>query len=391
MPQPILDQTTDLGGQETYRLVQLFEAPAFVKEASVEQLCGPESTLPHLFADQRHRRYPMHTKAATWLSAAFFVDKKAGLPQREAAEIEGRLTEAARFWGIESQADALREKAAAMAHDDLAKLPDSDFAWIQGNERQLPLRNALEVKAAAEYIHKWRDEFTFPDRLKMARAILQKAARYGAALGSLDEPLERMAGFGGCSASEAAQLVRDRAKIARARDPDLAGELERMADMITKDPAKSRAPDRLIKTAEVIDQLDRMLRIREYSAAVPRAEDLLFRITRKVASALADQHVSTTSGSVYNRDDLGRLRIRDVRSYMGDELANAIDSDGIHVDATKMAEIIPTLPLGDARIFDTLCADRSIRPFVKEAGVRTGFTREDLRALAATHRQGGAP
>lgn len=383
--QPVLDQTLDLNGQEQFRLCQLFEAPDYVKQANVSQLIGPEVLQPHLCGDQRHRRYPMHTKAATWMSSAFFYEKQAALPRLEAAKIETRLLEAADFWGIMPQVCGLKEKAAELRKDDLSKLSDEDFAWVQGGERHLPLRNALEVKAAAEYLEKYRDEFLFGDRQKMARKVLQKAARYGAALGEYDELLERTAGFGACSATEAAQLVSNRAKLARARDPAIADELEKMAQLILADPQKSRSPHRLAKVAEVIDQLDRMLHIREYSEAVPRAEDALFRITRKTASAFADQHLSTTAGSVYDRDDLARLRTKDVRSYLGDELANAIDGDGIHVDGTKVAEIVPTLPLGDARIFDELCKDKGIRTFAKEAGARQGFTRSDLRALAQAH------
>jgi hypothetical protein len=98
----------------------------------------------------------------------------------------------------------------------------------------------------------------------------------------------------------------------------------------------------------------------------------------------------TTTGSVYDLDDVAKLRTQQVRHYLGDDLAGAIDGDGLHVDVTKLAEVIPTLPLGDARTFDQLCQDVGIRPFVKEAGARTGFTREDLRALATAHRPGGA-
>jgi hypothetical protein len=93
---------------------------------------------------------------------------------------------------------------------------------------------------------------------------------------------------------------------------------------------------------------------------------------------------------VYDRDDLSRLRTKQVRDYLGGDFADAIDSDGIHVDATKMAEIVPTLPLGDARTFDQLCKDVGIRPFTKEAGLRQGLTRNDLVALASAHRPGGA-
>ena len=36
---------------------------------------------------------------------------------------------AANFWGIKPQVEVLKEKVAAMAHDDLARLADEDFAW----------------------------------------------------------------------------------------------------------------------------------------------------------------------------------------------------------------------------------------------------------------------
>ena len=132
----------------------------------------------------------------------------------------------------------------------------------------------------------------------------------------------------------------------------------------------------------MIDQLDRMLHIREYSDAVPRAEDALFRITRKTASSFADQHLSTTAGSVYDRDDLAQLRTSDVRVIWATNWPTPSMAMAFTLTASKLAEIVPTLPLGDARIFDELCKDKGIRTFAKEAGVRQGFTRGDLRALA---------
>ena len=180
--QPILDQTLDLNGREQFRLVQLFEAPDFVKTASSSSLSDQRRSSHICVATRDIAAIPMHSKAACWMSSAFFFDKQAELPRADAAKIEARLLEAADFWSIRPAFESLKKRAAAMAQDDLSRLPDEDFAWIQGHERQLPLRNALEVKAAAEYVTRWRDEFIFGDRQKMARAILQKAAQMAPAL-----------------------------------------------------------------------------------------------------------------------------------------------------------------------------------------------------------------
>ena len=63
--QPVLDQTGDLNGQETFRLCQLYDAPDFVKEAAVEQLIGPETLRPHLYADPKRRHF-RDTDSPNW-------------------------------------------------------------------------------------------------------------------------------------------------------------------------------------------------------------------------------------------------------------------------------------------------------------------------------------
>ena len=68
---------------------------------------------------------------------------------------------------------------------------------------------------------------------------------------------------------------------------------------------------------------------------------------------------------------------------MGTDFADAISAGGLFVSSEKLAEIVPTLPRGDAELFDRMLNSVGIHPVAKEAAhTRGGFDDADLRALA---------
>jgi hypothetical protein len=215
--QLVLDQGRDLDGRRLYRLVSIYGAPDWVKSASVDEICGNQIPA-HLYADPAAHLYPTHTKAATWASLAFFLDNRAALPPRHAEIVLDRLVKAARFQGIGAYADELIAKSAELNRHDDARLPDDAFAYVangpDGPVRRLRIINPLEVKAAAEWLHRHRDEIAYPDRQKIARRVLVKAAEFGVGLGAHDDFLEKTAGFGGCSCAQAVAAVRQRVTLA---------------------------------------------------------------------------------------------------------------------------------------------------------------------------------
>jgi len=84
----VLDPTRDTNGVELLRLVKRFEFPDFVKQADMEGIMRPKTS--H-YADPNERRFPCSSGAATWLSAAFFFDKRAELHPVQAEMIYGQL------------------------------------------------------------------------------------------------------------------------------------------------------------------------------------------------------------------------------------------------------------------------------------------------------------
>lgn len=388
-----MDQTRDISGRQLYRINQLYSPPDFVKKASIEELCGDESRLPpHVYGDPRHNLFPCHTAAATWTSMAFFQEKKAEFRNDDAQLIESRILHAARVHGIARQVEGLIEKIAASQKGTEAELADDDFAIVVGSERHYPLRNPTEVTKAAAYLVRWRHKMPFEIRQQMADRILCKAAQIGVKFDKdMSYELEKQAGRGACSSRECASLILSRVHASRNGPGPYTQEQEalvKLAETIVRSPSKIREPGALVKIAATLDMFDRKYGLAtQYGKDFPRPEDVLFGITGEKMASVAREYCSTTTGNIYYLADLEKVKVASIREVMGDEFADAVTTDGIHLDIEKAAEVIPTMDRGFADLFDKLMAQAGIKPVAKEASAESiKISREYLRELATQQR-----
>lgn len=388
---PIIDQTDDRNGQKLYSIINnATELPEFVKSASSEDIYGPDEGLPnHVFADPMRRKFPCHTPAATWISASFYKESKDQLPKKLSGWIVDRLKSAAQKFNIQTLIDSV---LATTKTEKKASLHDDDYAVVirytdGSKERYYPLTTRQEVKEAAEYLHKYRDEMPFPERQAMAEKILAKSAHFGASLGGLDDFIEKQAGMGTCAGIDAANLIWNRVKMLGRMDrpSDLQIKLAEIAKSCADQSRTSRTHDpyMLRKLAEIIDTVDHSHGLyRDYGESVPRPEDVLFAVTEKVATQILTEFVSLQNGSVYKTADFHKLQLKDVRGLFGDGFADAISSDGMSVSPVKLAELARTLPRPDAELIDRLLQDSGIAQMTKDAAQHTaGLTNEDWKQL----------
>lgn len=388
-----LDHTRDISGRETHRLLSLYPAPDFVKSADHDRLHGdPEKMARHLYADPHKKLYPCHTAAATWMSALWFAEKRAAFDEKTAAAIEERIISAARYFGVETPVREVAEKVAAASATTLNSLPDEDFAIVWRTdagtvERHWPIRNATEVKFAAAHFHKYRDEFVFADRYKIANKILDKALAYGADISAADGCLDAAAGRGLCAVKVAADLLRERAQLVKRSHAALSAEMLKLAELVENSPLESAREEFRLKLAGVVDQFDRDTKLqRLYDAGgLDRPEDVLFAITEKVARDFIAEHVETTTGNVYDLADLEKLAVEELREVMGDEFADAVSAGGVYTDRDKLAAIVPTLDRGMAATLDRLMTEKKAYPVATNAAASGLFNDETLYNLAAQH------
>jgi len=379
----VLDQTQDLDGRELYRLTRLYSLPPFCKQASSQMIMGyPDG----VYAYPPRRLYPCDTAAATYISTLFFLDKKAAFNDAVANYVQGQLTRYASYHGIGERIEQLKQAFAADKNTPEAQLSDDEFALVlDDGERHYPLRNATEVKAAAEFTLKNRQLIPLSYRQKMAGRILTKANEYGAALGDLDEFLEKQAGYGGCSTQQAAELLFQRARLLKtAGKLDAAIQIGQLAKtaLSTKEAVHDDARRR--ELAVLVDRVDREYNLYNKFEQLMPPEDVLFGFTEKSASNLRNSHVSTISGNIYKRADLSNLKLDDIRDFMGDDFADAVSTGGLFVSEEKLAAIVPTLPLNDGKSFDRMARALGVKPTAVEAAhIKEGFSTPELVALAA--------
>lgn len=383
---PTFDQGHDRSGRELLRVTEQYAAPEFVKAASSDAICG--NGLPrNLYADPLNQLYPVHSPAATWTSYAFFLDKRAGDTSAEAKAVHAKLTNMARYFGIESTFAALEKTAQERRKDRNAELPDSAYAivWKQADgttERHVRLASADDVSDAAEWFLRYRDEMPFAERSKVAGKILAKAAAFGV---PLDDPesLQKTAAIGSGPATQAIDLLYDRAgRIAR-KHPEVAETLVKTAQALEASPKKLRDHSQRMKLASVIDEVDRKTGLaREYAEGLPRPEDELFAVTPKTAADFVARHVTIPGGMFYRVRDIESLPVQDLVDRLGEDLTKAASSDGLFCDAEKLGAALAKAARKDVERFVAAADDLGVQPVGQDLAYER-MDRATLQKLAA--------
>lgn len=361
-----IDQTADTAGVQLARLAKLYSLPDFVKQADLAQLRAPGVLSSGGYADPVRRQYPCNTAAGTWLSYAYYLDKQAEWNPKDRARIEDRLDKMAAYWRIVPAVQQLKEQHAAYIKTADDALPDSSFAYVWTNPetghklRTHRLRNAVEVKMAADWLVQYRERLPLEDRHVMATKILEKAAQFGAGITTHLEFLERQAGRGVGDPQEITRQIEYRAKLAS--HPQLRGGILQLAEAVRDKPRQALQPDTLIKLAVALDQLDTQMNLRQgYGDVLRRPEDVIFAVTLTKAAADMASVCATPSGRVYRRQHLERLKVADLRELFGDDFIDQV-CDGTILNTEKLAEVVSTLPQPDAVLFDQLMHENGLAP-----------------------------
>ena len=388
------DQTTDLNGQQLHRIFSVYPLPDFVKNASQAEVCGKGDLPTHLFADATRRRYPIHSGPATVISSIFFNEKRAEIQPQLAETIAARLEKAAEYFQVTGYTRRLREKVAS-THSPERDLTDDVFAIVFDGadgtkERHYPMRNINEVKMASVWLIDHRDQLPFDDRRQIADKVLQKAAQFGAGLPEHRYALEKMAGLGACSGEDAAKLIRTRIfALGHSHKPNtLQQELEKLARICEKDPKRIQHFGELTKVASVIDMFDRQHGLHtKYDDVIERPEDVLFGVTEKAAMEVDSNIVGNAlTGNYYKKADLQTLPMRDLADNLGEDFAAEVSTANAWVDTEKLASIVPTLPLGDAELFDEVAAASGVMPFAtKSASAGKVISAQEQVNIAEQH------
>jgi hypothetical protein len=380
----------DVAHVQLNQLNEQYQFPDFVKQAQETDI----TSLPErkgAYAETVNRHFPCHTKAATWLSCLYFVENGHNLPRELRERTFDHLQKFASSWGISSELEALQRRHAELAVPGEDRLPDSAFAIVKASSdgrlvRQYPLRNAVEVKAAAAWFHnnlkELREVYNFRDRQTIATRIMDKVAEYGADVGEFKETLEKSAGYGTSTAAQIAELFKKRAWLAVGKLPvEKIAAMETCANELRKRPAFFNDAELRADLVSALEVFDRQMGLTsKYAESVPAPEDVIFGLTRTKLSNLHDNAVELSNGSVFSLGQLQKLALEDLNNVFGRELAETVRR-GTKVNVTKLANAAQVMSYSDAQTLEDLLLSAGETP-IKAAAWSMGLSDEISQAIA---------
>lgn len=142
------------------------------------------------------------------------------------------------------------------------------------------------------------------------------------------------------------------------------------------------------KMAAIVDQFDRETKLnRMYGdGGLDRPEEVMFKLTEKHAQDFLGAHIQLTSGTIYEKAAFAGLALNHVRDWLGQAFADEVGAGDLYVDPEKLADVAPTLPRGDAEMFDRMAQAGGVSAYaVTKAAADVGLTQEELYALAVSY------
>jgi len=323
--------------------------PSFVKTASADEKYGNSTMQLQLFADPIRRRFPFHTKAATWCSAVELAKHIDG------NDYVDTIKAAAMIHEIDAEVDAVLSASAKTIKYAYQHVDEQGVV-----QSYLPLRHGDEIKQAAAWLSRYRDGIALSDRQKIAEAILDAAAEHHVEFElNTKHNLLKQAGRGECHAASLANALLSRATLLGV-NPE-AGPLRKIASA-AKDKG-SRAMR--MKLAALLDQLDREYGLtKHYGEGLRLPEDALFEFTMCSLKQAEATEVRLQTGTVFQKEALSRIDRRAVQSWLGDTFADSVYDmqNELEVDHVKLAQVIEKFPVDQARRFEQCAAACGIAP-----------------------------
>lgn len=369
----INDSFSDSLGTVLHNLTQKYSVPDFVKSANYREVCPdlPEERLSRLCADPANLRYPCHTKAATWLSAAYLTDEYENLPPHYRMYVGERLQKFAKYFGIENEVqDVIESKTRSIKQASAApEYPDDMYISVSNEggivKRAGLLLNETSVAKAAQWVCEHRDELPLHVCCDMARKIVKRACVLSMKIPE-QRTLERLLGFGFNDPESIADALSKRASLGYSKDPELSRTVLKIASEFRENPPEPGS-ETMFKAACFLDEYDSrtgltsMRKRRECSYP----EEIFYKHTVNDLEKVASQNVKLQNGSIYSISELESLDRTNFENTFGTDLSRECFS-GMELDKEAAARVLPTLPRPMADRLSGLLKCAGVRPVRQE-------------------------
>ena len=341
----ITDQYDDKSLQTYMKLASVIVMPEFVKTASVANIDDVRSLPSDAFADSTNRKFPLHTKHDTYLSAAYFSKVAGEYDPVKREQVVSNINNAMHVWGIpglevKPRSDNTLNKQASWDEPSLTVMVKT----ASGEEiDKWELRNPRDFEKAAIQLFNNKNLFTFEQRKDISRQMLSSDMAKKANLDTDTYAyLEKAAGFGMCTKGQFMDALKDRARLYARVDDNYSEHLMKFATEVEQ-PDFELTCQYLQKVATVLDTFDRATAI-STKYDIPTAEESLFLLTEKIAAEAVANTVHLQNGAIIDKSEI----TEDAVDSFFDKYLGEVPSVGFD----EKLDILETLPIPDADAFE---------------------------------------
>lgn len=337
-----LDQTTDYSHRELHTFLHGINPPDFVKQAELDTKESVAKLDQNAFADRYNRAYPIHNPAATYVSHAHFINKRASLEKKwgvgYAEEVATRLKQAAEIHKIAGDIEAYNQHVTKTA----AAAPEEKVVYageIGGQPVGLfAYKTAADlVKHAADFTANIND-YPFDLRRPIAENFYKLAVEHG-----IDELPDLLCKYAGLFFPHTQLFV---------------AELERRKNKLAAEhqPAYDKIIEKVASAACSADYYD--ICAQAY-AAEKQAGAWDHKATRRLLGDIVDTthtlsaekiasllNVVEMAGNQYDLSELQKVSKDIYKEAFG------VDLDPTSQDSLR--DVLPTMPLSDVALFREL-------------------------------------
>jgi hypothetical protein len=345
------DQSTDYSSRELYTLMRGKELPEYVKTAEVDDYDTIQNLPKEAFADEDRRIYPINTPARTYVSNAYFMSKRADIfktyGEKYAGLLESKIKEAASIFEISEDLENFSQAHEKQASEDYSLRHLGTFKLLgEGGPLDLyPVKTAEDLVKSAEHLVNNMHNYPFDWRREMSQNVVKLAGELG--VDEIPDVILKYAGFYYPDfAGLETEIWRRSTKLKQA-------EHREMYEKLKADVENIGSVEEVMKLAETLSHIEDMEGLHDNVKVAQILGDPIDRIfTKTIEKVAEDLSFVEAHGDKY--------KVADLQKVSKDKYEEAFGFDLDPSDSVKLADVFPTMPRSDIKLFEEISGVRPI-------------------------------
>jgi len=323
--------------------------PEYVKSAGVLTKDAAAIKSSKCFADTVNKKFALDSKSDCWCSALYFYGNQCSTsPTGKQAEV--KLLNAARVWGILEDVESVKS---AFEQQIIPVSYAMTFEHKGAKIERCPDHTKEAATASAEWLYKNRYKFLTAVQRKTASKLQARADIFKLNVKAAAY-IDRVANsntYSNINCKIAVAITDRLSSIPAVKWSELEDELLKVANDLSTHPFElCHAGDVICSCLEAFDVKHGLNS--KWGSALQHPVDVCFRVSLTKAASIADGIVHLTTGMPVDLTKISDHQLEKGLKIAGDDFLSYCQTDGLNVDRSKAAEILPTLPKPEARRFE---------------------------------------